>query len=66
MVTRLIPSSIHPVVFRSDSGMSMDMVVPLLLSVVGFGLISVGLYRLRLRAQLIEERVNAVQEALED
>ena len=66
MVTRLIPSSIHPVVFRSDSGMSMDMVVPLLLSVVGFGLIAVGLYRLRLRAQLIEERVNAVQEALED
>ncbi len=66
MVTRLIPSSVHPVVFRTDSGMSFDMVVPLLLSVAGFALVAVGLFRLRLRAQLIEERVEAVQEALED
>lgn len=66
MVTRLIPSSVHPVVFRADSGMSLEMVVPIVLSIVGFALVALGLFRLRLRAQLIEDRVNAVQETLED
>ena len=43
MVTRLIPSSVHPVVFRADSGMSFEMVLPILLSVVGFVLVAIGL-----------------------
>ena len=66
MVTRLIPSSVHPVVFRADSGMSFEMVLPILLSVVGFALVAIGLFRLRLRAQILEDRLTAVQEALED
>lgn len=65
MVTRLIPSSIHPVVFRTDSGLSPDMLVPFLLSMAGMALVAFGLFRLRLRAQDIAQRVAAVQESLE-
>lgn len=65
MVTRLIPSSIHPVVFRTDAGLSPDMLVPFLLSMVGMALVAFGLFRLRLRTQEIARRLAAVQESLE-
>lgn len=66
MITRLIPSSVHPVIFRTDSGMSTEMLVPLMLSLVGMVLLAFGLYRLRLRAQLMEDKLVRIQEALED
>ncbi len=47
-ITRLVPSSIHPVVFRTDSGLPPNMLVPFLLAMFGVGLFSFGLYRLRL------------------
>ena len=66
VVTRLVPSSLHPVVFRTDSGLSPDMLLPFLLSMFGMCMVLYGLYRLRLRTQLIQERVDAIQETLED
>ena len=66
MITRLIPSSVHPVIFRTDSGMSPDMLAPLLLSMFGLCLIAFGLYRLRLRVQLMEDKIARIQDALED
>lgn len=66
MVTRLIPSSVHPVVFRTDSGLSPEMMLPLMLSLIGFALVAFGLYRLRLRAQLMEDSLARIQDTLED
>ena len=66
MITRLIPSSVHPVIFRTDSGLSPEMLLPLLLSLFGFLLIAFGLYRLRLRAQLMEDALVRIQDKLED
>ena len=66
MITRLVPSGVHPVIFRTDSGLSPDMLVPLLLSMFGFFLIAFGLYRLRFRQTRLAERVEAVKEQLGD
>jgi len=66
MITRMIPSSVHPVIFRTDSGMSPDMLIPLLLSMAGMLLIAFGLYRLRFRQARLAERVAAIKEQLED
>ena len=66
MITRLIPSSIHPVVFRTDSGLSPDMLAPFLLSLFGMALVAFGLFRLRLRAQELARRIQLAQERLED
>ena len=66
MVTRLIPSSVHPVVFRTDSGLSPYMLLPLLISLFGFLCIAFALYRLRLRAQVMEDKLARIQDALED
>lgn len=66
MVTRLIPSSIHPVVFRTDSGLSPDMLAPFLISLLGMALVAFGLFRLRLRASELQRRLALVQESMED
>ena len=66
LITRLIPSSVHPVIFRTDSGLSPEMLLPLLLSLFGFMLIAFGLYRLRLRTQLMEDTLARIQDKLED
>ena len=66
LVTRLIPSGVHPVIFRTDSGLSPEMLLPLMLGMVGFALIAFGLYRLRLRAQVMEEKLARIQDKLED
>jgi heme exporter protein C len=66
MITRLVPSGVHPVIFRTDSGLSPDMLIPLLLSLAGFICIALALYRLRVREQLLRERLDVLQEMLED
>lgn len=66
MITRLVPSGVHPVIFRTDSGLSPDMLVPLMLSMFGFFMIAFGLYRLRFRQVRMAERVEALKEQLED
>lgn len=66
MVTRLIPSSLHPVVLRSDSGLSPDMLAPFLICMFGMFMVGYGLYRLRFRQTMLAERVDALKEKLED
>ena len=66
MITRLIPSSIHPVVFRSDSALSPDMLLPFLLALFGIMLLAFALYRLRLRQILLTERLAAIKETLDE
>ena len=66
MITRLVPSSLHPVIFRTDSGLSPDMLVGLLLSLFGMLAIAYGLYRLRVRQQDMAVRIEALKEQLEE
>ena len=60
MVTRLIPSSIHPVVVR-EGGMSADMGITLMFCLVGIMLIGFALYRFRFRQVRLTERVEALR-----
>lgn len=66
MITRLVPSSVHPTIFRSDSGLSVDMLVPLLLALVGMICIAYGIFRLRLGQVELEARVERVKEILDE
>lgn len=64
MITRLIPSSTHPVVFRTDSGLPPDMLVPFLICMLGIVLIAFALYRVRLRQSLLSLRIERLKEEL--
>lgn len=69
MITRLIPSSVHPVVFRTDSGLPPDMLIPFLCGLFGMALVGFGFYRLRLRTteqSLQVEQLKRRFEALDD
>ena len=66
MITRLIPTSIHPVVFRTDSGLSPPMLIPFLMAMVGFCCIAFALYRQRLRAEQLRERTEALKTQLDE
>ena len=65
MITRLIPSSIHPVITR-EGGMSPDMAATVFIVMAGMMLVAFGLYRLRFRQARLQERVEALKEQLED
>lgn len=65
MITRLIPSSLHPVVTR-EGGMSPEMAITVTLIMVGMMLVAFALYRLRFRQVRLAERVEALKEQLED
>lgn len=66
MITRLIPSSTHPVVFRTDSGLPPDMLVPFLICMLGIVLIAFALYRMRLRQSLLSLRIERLKEELDE
>ena len=66
MITRLIPSSTHPVVFRTDSDLPPDMLVPFLVCMLGIGLIAFALYRVRLRQSLLSLRIERLKEELDE
>ena len=65
MVTRLIPSSVHPVITR-EGGMTPDMAATVAMVMVGMALVAFGLYRLRFRQLRLDERLQALKEQLED
>ena len=65
MITRLIPSSIHPVVAR-EGGMAPDMAMTLVVIMVGMMLVAFALYRLRFRQVRLAERLQALKCQLED
>lgn len=61
MITRLVPSSLHPVVLR-EGGLSGDMVITLMFCMFGMLLLGYVMYRLRFRATRVDERVEALVE----
>ena len=65
-VTRLIPSSLHPVVFRTDSGLTPDMLLPFLLSMLGMLLVAFGLYGMRLRQVSEARRIESLKARFEE
>lgn len=65
-ITRLVPSGVHPTIFRTDSGLSLDMLIPLLCAMVGMYCVAYGVYRLRLRTEHIAERVEVMKELMDD
>ena len=66
MITRLVPTSMHPVVLRSDSGLPPDMLVPFLISLFGMLMVGFAFYRLTLKLNLAQERLAALKDAIED
>ena len=66
MITRLVPSSIHPVVFRTDSGLPPMMLIPFLLGLFGMLLVCFTVYRLALRVNEDALAVEELKEALEE
>lgn len=66
VITRLIPSSTHPVVFHTDSGLPPDMLVPFLVCMLGIVLIAFALYRVRLRQSLLSLRIERLKEELDE
>ena len=65
MITRLIPSSVHPVIAR-EGGMAPDMAATVLVVMIGMMLVGYGLYRLRFREARLAERLQALKDQLED
>lgn len=65
MITRLIPSSVHPVITR-EGGMAPDMALTVMLVMVGMMLVAFALYRLRFRQLRLAERMQALKDQLED
>lgn len=65
MITRVIPSSLHPVVLR-EGGMSGDMALTLVVCMVGMLCVGFSLYRMRFRQVRLAERVEDMKEQLED
>lgn len=66
MITRLIPSSVHPVIFRTDSGLPPNMLVPFLVCLLGMALVGFGLYKLRSRQALMADRIADLKEHLDE
>lgn len=66
LITRLVPSSIHPVVFRTDSGLPPDMLIPFLLGLAGMLMIAFALYRYALRVHEDAEELEELKEELEE
>ena len=66
LITRLVPSSIHPVVFRTDSGLPPMMLIPFLLGLFGMLMIGFALYRYALRVHTDALVVDELKEQLEE
>jgi heme exporter protein C len=66
MITRIVPNELHPVVFRTDSGLPPNMLIPFLIAMFGMFALAVGLWRFRLRQQMLALRVEALKKQLED
>lgn len=65
MITRLIPSSVHPVVLR-EGGMTSEMGICVAVVAIGMCCIGFALYRARFRQVRLAQRAQAAMEALED
>ena len=64
-ITRLIPSSVHPVVLRSGGGLTGMQLLAFLLGLFGMLMVAWVVYQVRLREELAKERIEALKSALE-
>ena len=65
LVTRLIPSSVHPVVLR-EGGMSPDMAITVCVCLAGLALVGFALYRIRFRQTLIQQRLDVLKNKFDE
>ncbi len=65
MITRLVPNDLHPVVLREGGGLLSTQLIPFLLGLFGMLMIAWVVFRLRMREELVKERIEAVKAALE-
>lgn len=66
LITRLVPSSIHPVVFRTDSGLPPTMLVPFLLGLFGMLMIAFAIYRYAWRVNRNAQAIDDLKDELEE
>ena len=66
LITRLVPSSIHPVVFRTDSGLPPMMLIPFLLGLFGMLLVAFALTRIALAINARAAEVEELKARLEE
>ena len=64
-ITRLIPSSVHPVVLRSGGGLTGMQLLAFLLGLFGMLMVAWVVYQVRLREELAKERIEELKAALE-
>lgn len=65
LITRVVPSSVHPVVTR-EGGMTPDMALVVVIVLAGMALIAFALYQLRYRQLSFVERLAIIKERVED
>ena len=66
MITRLIPTSIHPVVLRAGGGLDGMQLTAFLLGMAGMLCFGYVIYQLRYREERVRERIEVLKAALED
>lgn len=64
-ITRLIPSSVHPVVLRSGGGLTGMQLLAFQLGLFGMLMVAWVIYQTRLREELAKERIEELKAALE-
>ncbi|MDO5043999.1 MAG: cytochrome c biogenesis protein [Coriobacteriia bacterium] len=60
-ITRLVPSSIHPVIFTSNSGLSTSMLIPFLLGLIGMMLLGIVIYQVRFALHSSKLRLESIK-----
>lgn len=65
-ITRLIPSSVHPVVLRSGGGLTGAQLAAFLIGMFGMLMIAYAVFQTRMREELVHDRLEALKAALED
>jgi heme exporter protein C len=65
LITRVVPSGNHPVVLRLGGGLDAVQLGAFLLGLVGMLLFGYVIYQMRLREELLKERVEILKNALE-
>jgi len=64
-ITRLVPSSVHPVVLRSGGGLTGSQLAAFLMGLFGMLMIAWVVFRIRLREEFATEQIEEIKAALE-
>jgi len=65
MITRIVPSSVHPVVLRTGGGLTGVQLASFLLGLFGMLCLAWCVYQVRLREEFLKDRLDALKAALE-